>query len=116
MEPFNSRRVRVHAPHTTSQSSPEPVALNRPLAFAMASTSAVFLAFLRVLGQLATRELSVLPTLFSRFLASGLVILAVLRGEAWPTLAKIGRPEWLRVGSVLISQFCLFLYLERGSP
>ena len=118
MEPFNSRRARVHAPHATvasSQSSPEPVALNRPLAFAMASASAVFLAFLSVLGQLATRELSVVPTLFFRFLASGLVILAVLRGEAWQTLARIGRPDWLRVGSVLISQFCLFLYLERGS-
>ena len=62
MEPFISRRARVHAPHATvapSQSSPEPVALNRPLAFAMASASAVFLAFLSVLGQLATRELSV---------------------------------------------------------
>ena len=74
-------------------------------AFAIASASAVFLAFLSVLGQLGTRELSVVPTLFFRFLASGLVILAVLRGEAWQTLARIGRPEWLRVGSVLISQF-----------
>jgi drug/metabolite transporter (DMT)-like permease len=93
----------------------ETVALKRPLAFAMASASALFLALVGVFGQLATRDLSVLPALFFRFLAAELIILAVLRGKAWETLAKIGRLEWLRVGAVLISQFCLFYYLNHGS-
>ena len=81
----------------------------------MASASALFLAFVGALGQFATRELSLLPALFFRFLASGLVILAVLRGEAWKTLRRIGRLDILRVGSVLISQLCLFYYLDHGS-
>jgi uncharacterized membrane protein len=77
----------------------------------MASASALFLALVGVFGQLTTRDLSVLPALFFRFLAAELVILAILRGKAWQTLVKIGRLEWLRVGSVLISQFCLLLTL-----
>lgn len=89
--------------------------LNRPLAFAMASTSALFLAFVGVLGQLAARELFVFPALFLRYLASTLVILSVLRGDALQTRRNIGKLDWLRVGSVLISQFCLFYYLNRGS-
>lgn len=64
--------------------------LNRPYAFAMASISALFLALVGLLGQLAARELSVLPALFVRYLASTLVILFVLRGEALQTLGKLG--------------------------
>ena len=81
----------------------------------MASTSALFLAFVGVLGQLATRELFVFPALFLRYLVSTLVILSVLRGDALQTLRNTGKLDWLRVGSVLISQFCLFYYLNRGS-
>jgi drug/metabolite transporter (DMT)-like permease len=81
----------------------------------MASISALFLALVGLLGQLATRELSVFPALFLRYLASTLVIFSVLRGEALPTLRNINRLDWLRVGSVLISQFCLFYYLSHGS-
>ena len=95
-------------PKSVTPPAPAPAALNRPLAFAMASASALFLAFVGALGQFATRELSLLPALFFRFLASGLVILAVLRGEAWKTLRRISRLDILRVGSVLISQLCLF--------
>jgi drug/metabolite transporter (DMT)-like permease len=91
------------------------VTLNRPLAFTTASVSALFLPIVGMFGQLATRELSVLPALFFRFLAAALLIFAVLRSAAWQTVAQIGRLEWLRVGSVLISQFCLFLYLKDGS-
>jgi hypothetical protein len=80
----------------------------------MASTSALFLAFVGVLGQLATRELFVFPALFLRYLVSTLVILSVLRGDALQTGRNIGKLDWLRVGSVLISQFCLFYYLNRG--
>jgi hypothetical protein len=79
--------------------------LNRPYAFAMASISALFLALISVLGQLAARELFVLPALFMRYLASTLIILLISRCEALPTLGKLGRLDWLRVGSVLISQF-----------
>ena len=83
--------------------------LNRPYAFAMASVSALFLALVGLLGQLVARELSVLPALFLRYLASAVVILIVLRSDALQTLKAIGRLDWLRVASVLISQFCLFL-------
>jgi hypothetical protein len=62
-------------------------------------------------GQLATREL---PALFLRYLASALVILLVLRGDALSMLKKIDRLDGLRVGSVLISQFCLFYYLSHA--
>jgi drug/metabolite transporter (DMT)-like permease len=89
--------------------------LNRPYAFAMASVSALFLALVGLLGQLATRELSVFPALFMRYLAATLVVLIVLRGTALQTLRKISRLDYLRVGSVLISQFCLFYYLAHGS-
>ena len=89
--------------------------LNRPYAFAMASISALFLALVGLLGQLATRELSVFPALFMRYLASTLVVLIVLRGTALQTLRKVSRLDYLRVGSVLISQFCLFYYLAHGS-
>jgi drug/metabolite transporter (DMT)-like permease len=89
--------------------------LNRPYAFAMASISALFLALVGLLGQLATRELSVFPALFMRYLASTLVILIVLRGAALQTLRRVSRLDYLRVGSVLISQFCLFYYLAHGS-
>jgi hypothetical protein len=65
--------------------------LNCPYAFAMASISALFLALVGLLGQLAARELSVLPALFMRDLASTLVILFVLRGEALQTLGKLRR-------------------------
>ena len=75
--------------------------LNRPLAFAMASTSALFLAFVGVLGQLATRELFVFPALFLRYLVSTLVILSVFWGDALQTLRNTGKLDWLRVGSVL---------------
>jgi Isochorismatase family/EamA-like transporter family len=81
----------------------------------MASVSALFLALVGLLGQLATRELSVFPALFLRYLASTVVVLIVLRGDALQTLKGIGRLEWLRVASVLISQFCLFYYLAHGS-
>ena len=47
-----------------------PPTLNRPYAFAMASVSALFLALVGLLGQLVARELSVLPALFLRYLAS----------------------------------------------
>jgi hypothetical protein len=83
--------------------------LNRPYAFAMASVSALFLALVGLLGQLATRELSVFPALFMRYLASTLLVLIVLRGTALQTLRKVNRLDYLRVGSVLISQFCLLL-------
>ena len=89
--------------------------LNRPYAFAMASVSALFLALVGLLGQLATRELSVFPALFMRYLASTLVVLIVLRGAALQTLQKVSRLDYLRVGSVLISQFCLFYYFAHGS-
>jgi drug/metabolite transporter (DMT)-like permease len=89
--------------------------LNRPYAFALASVSALFLALVGLLGQVATRELSVFPALFIRYLASTLVILILLRGEARQTLRKISRLAYPRVGSVLISQFCLFFYLAHGS-
>jgi drug/metabolite transporter (DMT)-like permease len=92
-----------------------PPTLNRPYAFAMASVSALFLALVGLLGQLATRELSVLPALFPRYLASTVVVLIVLRGDALQTLKAIGRLDWLRLASVLISQFCLFYYLAHGS-
>jgi drug/metabolite transporter (DMT)-like permease len=92
-----------------------PITLNRPYAFAMASISALILAVVGLLGQLAARELSVFPALFLRYLVATLVILFVLRGGALQTLGKIGRLDWLRVGSVLISQFCLFYYLYHGS-
>jgi hypothetical protein len=92
-----------------------PISLNHPYAFAMASISALFLALVGLLGQLATRELSVLPALFLRYLLATLVILFVLRGGALQTLRKVGRLDWLRVGSVLISQFFLFYYLNHGS-
>lgn len=92
-----------------------PHTLNRPLAFAMASVSALFLALVGVLGQLATRELFVLPALFLRYLASTVVVLVVLRSDGRRTLATISRLDWLRVGSVLISQFCFFYYLNGGS-
>jgi hypothetical protein len=71
----------------------------------MASVSALFLALVGLLGQLATRELSVLPALFLRYLASAVVVFIVLRGDALQTLKAIGRLDWLRVASVLISQF-----------
>ncbi len=89
--------------------------LNRPYAFAMASTSALFLALVGLLGQSATRELSVFSALFMRYLASTFIVLIVLRGTALQTLRKISRLDYLRVGSVLISQFCLFYYLAHGS-
>jgi drug/metabolite transporter (DMT)-like permease len=89
--------------------------LNRPYAFAMASVSALFLAVVGLLGQLATRELSVFPALFMRFLASMLVVLILLRGAALQTLRTVNLLDYLRVGSVLISQFCLFYYLAHGS-
>jgi hypothetical protein len=54
--------------------------LNRPYAFAMASVSALFLGLVGLLGQLATRELSVFPALFLRYLVSTLVVLIVARG------------------------------------
>ena len=92
-----------------------PPTLNRPYAFAMASVSALFLALVGLLGQLVARELSVLPALFLRYLASAVVVLIVLRGDALQTLKAIGRLDWLRVASVLISQFCLFYYLAHGS-
>ncbi len=91
------------------------ITLNRPYAFAMASISALFLAVVGLLGQLAARELFVFPALFLRYLVATLVILFVFRGGALQTLGKIGRLDWLRVGSVLISQFCLFYYLYHGS-
>jgi hypothetical membrane protein len=69
------RKVRGNSAHGI-------VTLNRPPAFAMASVSALFLALVGVFGQLATRDLSVLPALFLRFFAAELVILAVLRGKA----------------------------------
>jgi drug/metabolite transporter (DMT)-like permease len=81
----------------------------------MASTSALFLALVGLLGQFATRELSVFPALFVRYLASTLIVLVALRGTALQTLRKISRLDHLRVGSVLISQFCLFYYLAHGS-
>ena len=89
--------------------------LNRPYAFAMASTSALFLALVGLLGQSATRELSVFSALFMRYLASTFIVLIVLRGTALQTLRKISRLDYLRVGSALISQFCLFYYLAHGS-
>jgi drug/metabolite transporter (DMT)-like permease len=39
----------------------------------------------------------------------------VLRGAAFQTLQKASRLDYLRVGSVLISQFCLFYYFAHGS-
>jgi drug/metabolite transporter (DMT)-like permease len=89
--------------------------LNRPYAFAMASVSALFLGLVGLLGQLATRELSVFPALFLRYLVSTLVVLIVLRGAAFQTLQKASRLDYLRVSSVLISQFCLFYYFAHGS-
>ena len=89
--------------------------LNRPYAFAMASVSALFLGLVGLLGQLATRELSVFPALFLRYLVATLVVLIVLRGAAFQTLQKASRLDYLRVGSVLISQFCLFYYFAHGS-
>ena len=71
----------------------------------MASVSALFLALVGLLGQLTTRELSVFPALFLRYLGLTVVVLSVLRGDAPQTLKGIGRLEWLRVASVLISQF-----------
>ena len=76
--------------------------LNRPYAFVMASISALFLALVGLLGQLATRELSVFPALFLRYLAATLVVLIVLRGTALQRLRKVSRLDYLRVGSVLI--------------
>jgi hypothetical protein len=46
----------------------------------MASVSALFLGLVGLLGQLATRELSVFPALFLRYLVSTLVVLIVARG------------------------------------
>jgi hypothetical protein len=100
--------------YTGTTPASAPVSLNRPLAFAMASASVLFFAFVGLFGQLATREFSLLTALFLRFFASVLVTLAILRGEAWRTLAKIRRLDLLRVGAVLISQFCLY-NLKDGS-
>lgn len=81
----------------------------------MASVSALCLAVVGLLGQLATRDLSVFPALFLRYLTSTLVIFLVLGASAPQTLRNVGRLDWLRVGSVLVSQFCLFYYLAHGS-
>jgi hypothetical protein len=61
----------------------------------MASVSALFLAVVGLLGQLATRELSVFPALFLRYLASTLVVLIVLRGAALQTLRKVNLLDYL---------------------